>query len=87
MGYLKEFLTQINQKNVHKFLVLWEEYCASDSVEPEELLQLLRTIKSSDMSKHFGPIAEKAIPLWKTISSPVESYDVLRLLIDLESSR
>ena len=42
MGYLKEFLTQINNRDFHKFLVLWEEYCTSDTVEAEEFSQLIK---------------------------------------------
>lgn len=86
MGYLKEFLVQINNRDFHKFLVLWEEYCTSDEVDAEEFSQLLKAVKSSDLAKRFGQIIETSLPLWKTIQNPVESYEILRLLIDLQSS-
>lgn len=86
MGYLKEFLTQINNRDFHKFLVLWEEYCTSETVETEEFSQLLKAIKASTMAKHFGQITETALPLWRTIQNPTESYDILRLLIDLQTT-
>lgn len=86
MGYLKEFLTQINNRDFHKFLVLWEEYCSSDTVEAEEFSQLLKAVKSSEMARHFGQIVETALPLWKTIQNPQESYEILRLLIDLQTT-
>ncbi|KIC74375.1 GreA/GreB family elongation factor [Candidatus Protochlamydia amoebophila] len=86
MGYLKEFLTQINNRDFHKFLVLWEEYCTSDTVDFEEFSQLLKAIKSSDLSKHFGQIIETALPLWKTITDPEQSYEILRLLIDIQTT-
>ncbi len=86
MGYLKEFLTQINNRDFHKFLVLWEEYSNSDSVETEEFSQLLKAIKSSEMARHFGQIVETALPLWKTIQDKKESYEILRLLIDLQTT-
>ena len=86
MGYLKEFLTQINNRDFHKFLVLWEEYCTSDTVEAEEFSQLLKAIKSSEMARHFGQIVETALPLWKTIQEKQESYEILRLLIDLQTT-
>lgn len=86
MGYLKEFLTQINNRDFHKFLVLWEEYCTSDTVEAEEFSQLLKAIKASDLARHFGQIVETAIPLWKTIQDKKESYEILRLLIDLQTT-
>lgn len=86
MGYLKDFLTQIQRRDFHKFLVLWEEYCTSDTVEAEEFSQLLLAIKSSDLARHFGQIIETALPLWKTIQDKNESYEILRLLIDLETT-
>lgn len=86
MGYLKEFLTQINNRDFHKFLVLWEEYCTSDAIEVEEFNQLLKAIKTSDLAQHFGQIVETALPLWETISDKQESYEILRLLIDLQTT-
>ncbi len=86
MGYLKDFLTQINNRDFHKFLVLWEEYCTSDTVEAEEFSQLLKAIKTSDLAHHFGQIVETAIPLWQTIKDKKESYEILRLLIDLQTT-
>jgi transcription elongation factor GreA-like protein/transcription elongation GreA/GreB family factor len=86
MGYLKEFLKHIDSRDFHKFLVLWEEYCSSDSVDVEELSQLLKTIKASEMAKPFGQVVEMALPLWRTIKDKKESYDILRLLIDLETT-
>lgn len=86
MGYLKEFLTQINNRDFHKFLVLWEEYCTSDIVEAEEFSQLLKAIKASELARPFGQIVETALPLWKTIQDKNESYEILRLLIDLETT-
>jgi transcription elongation factor GreA-like protein/transcription elongation GreA/GreB family factor len=86
MGYLKEFLTQINNRDFHKFLVLWEEYCTSDSVDTEEFSQLLKAIKASELARHFGQIVETALPLWRTIQNKKESYEILRLLIDLQTT-
>lgn len=86
MGYLKDFLAQINNRDFHKFLVLWEEYCTSESVEAEEFSQLLKAVKSSEMARHFGQIVETALPLWKTIQNKQDSYEILRLLIDLQTT-
>lgn len=86
MGYLEEFQTQINNRDFSKFLQLWEEYCTSDSVEAEEFIQLLKAIKNSDFAKLFGQCIETALPLWQTIVNENESYDVLKNLIDLETT-
>src|SRR5437879_6360270 len=86
MGYLKEFLTQIHHRDFHKFLVLWEEYCTSDTVDAEEFSQLLKAIRPSDLARHFGQTVESALPLWRTIQDKKESYEILRLLIDLQTT-
>ncbi len=86
MGYLKDFLTQINQRDFQKFLVLWEEYCTSESVDVAEFEQLLKALKGSDLAKPFGQIAETAIPIWQTIKDEKESYAILRLLVDLQTT-
>lgn len=86
MGYLREFIKQIDGRNFQKFLTLWEEYCASDSVDVEEFKQLLKILKSSEIAKPFGQVVEQALPLWKTIQNEKDSYEVLRLLIDLQTT-
>ena len=86
MGYLKEFLTQINNRDFRKFLVLWEEYSTSDQVEAEEFSQLLKAIRTSDLAQHFGQIVETALPLWSTIQDKKEAYEILSLLIDLQTT-
>lgn len=87
MAYLKEFITQINQRNFPQFATLWEEYVMSDSVDFEELNQLLKTVKASDFSTAFGEIVEKLLPLWKTIQNKEESYAILSLIIDLQTTQ
>lgn len=84
MGYLEDFQTQINNRDFSKFLQLWEEYCASDVIDPEEIILLLKTIKTSDFAKIFGRLVETALPLWQTIQDPEASYEVLKHLIDLQ---
>jgi len=86
MGYLEEFQAQINNRDFAKFMQLWEEYCTSDEVEVDEVKQLLVSIKSSDFAKPFGKIIDTALPLWKTIKDEEGSYQILKLLIDLQNT-
>lgn len=86
MGYLEDFRIQINNRDFSKFMVLWEEYCTSDSVEAEEFIQLLQSIKNSDFAKTFGQHIETALPLWGTLQNENDSYDVLKQLIDLQTT-
>lgn len=86
MSYLKEFLTQINSRDLHKFLILWEEYSSSDEVDADEFIQLLDAIESSEMTKHFGQIVETALPLWRLIQDEQKSYEVLKRLINIQTT-
>lgn len=86
MSYLDDFQIQINNRDFSKFLQLWEEYCTSDTVESEEFIQLLQAIKSSDFTKLFGQFVETALPVWETIKNEQESYEVLKELIDLQTT-
>jgi len=86
MSYLEEFKAQINNRDFSKFLQLWEEYCTSDSVEAEEFIALLQALKQSDFAKPFGPFVETALPLWRTLQDANESYQVLKQLMDLQTT-
>lgn len=86
MSYLEDFKTQINNRDFAKFMLLWEEYCTSDSVETEEFVELLRSVKASDFGRMFGKYIETALPLWKTFQNENDSYQVLKHLIDLQTT-
>ncbi|MGK5594449.1 MAG: GreA/GreB family elongation factor [Parachlamydiaceae bacterium] len=85
MSYLKEIQTQINNRDFHKFMQLWEEYCASDVVDIEEFLSILKAIKLSDFGKLFGAYVETALPLLDLLASKEHSYSALKLLVDLQT--
>lgn len=85
MTYLEEFQTQIENRNFSKFLQLWEEYCTSETVDPEEFKLILKAAKNSDFAKSFGQLVETALPLWQSISDKDAAYEILKLLIDLQT--
>lgn len=86
MGYLEDFQEQLEKNDFHKFFLLWEEYCSSDTVEPHEFVNLLTAVKNSEIANTFGQYAETALPLWQTITDEKGSYDILRLIIDLQTT-
>lgn len=86
MSYLGEFKKQIDDRNFHKFLLLWEEYCTNDEVDAPEFIALLRMIKESDFAETFGEIAETGLPLWESIEDKEQAYEVLRLLNDIQTT-
>lgn len=86
MGYLKEFQSQIANRDFTKFMQLWEEYCTCDKTDVDELVTVLQMVKSSDFAKPFGQFVETTLPLVDTIPSEDAAYAVLRLLYDLQST-
>ncbi len=86
MGYLEDLQIQINNRDFSKFWQLWEEYCTSDVVDLEEFSSILKAIKDSEFNKQFGQLVETALPLWETITDSDGRYEILRLLIDLQTT-
>jgi transcription elongation factor GreA-like protein/transcription elongation GreA/GreB family factor len=86
MAYLEEFKHQINTRNVTRFLQLWEEYCNNDTVDAAEFIQALEMLKHSDLATPLGPYIETALPLWSLIQDEKDSGEVLRLIIDLQTT-
>ncbi|MEX1013007.1 MAG: GreA/GreB family elongation factor [Waddliaceae bacterium] len=86
MAYLEEFQKQINNRNSNKLFQLWEEYCTNDTVNAPELIQILTVIKESDFASLFGPFAETALPLWGMVSDKEDSYGVLKLILDIQTT-
>jgi transcription elongation factor GreA-like protein/transcription elongation GreA/GreB family factor len=86
MGYLEDFQVQINNRDFSKFWQLWEEYCTNDVVDSEEFIQILKAIKSSEFAKTFGQYVETALPFWECVKEKNASYDVLKNLIDLQTT-
>lgn len=86
MGYLKEIQEQIKKRDFSKLLLLWEEYCTNDTVDSDELIQILKEIKKSDFAPPFGKYVEMGLNLWKMISDKQEAYEVLKLIFDLQTS-
>lgn len=86
MGYLKEFQTRIANHDYPGFLRLWEEYCSSDDLDPEELKLVLRMTKNSDLAENFGRHVERVLPLWKKMSDSPATHEVIKLIVDLETT-
>ena len=54
MGYLEDFQEQLEKNNFHKFFQLWEEYCTSDTVDPQEFIALLKAVKKSESGESLA---------------------------------
>lgn len=86
MSYLEEFKVQLDNQDIPRVLQLWEEYCATDEVNAQELKEILQTIKGSECVSGLGSYIELSLPLWGEIENSDLSYEVLKLIIDLQST-
>ena len=86
MGYLKDFQTHITNHDYPSFLKLWEEYCSGDEVEAEELCEILRSVKASDIADPFGRHVERILPLWEKLPEDRLSHEALKLILDIQTS-
>lgn len=86
MSYLKDFQTQITKHDYAALLRLWEEYCAGDEIEGEELRDILVAIKSSDFAELFGRHVDRILPLWRAMEESLMSHQILKLIIDLQTT-
>lgn len=86
MGYLEEFQLLISNHDTSRLLQLWEEYCSVDEVDGPELRHILEIVKGSELANTLGQYVELALPLWQRIEDDQIALDVVRLIIDLETT-
>jgi transcription elongation factor GreA-like protein/transcription elongation GreA/GreB family factor len=85
MSYLKDFQTHISNHDYPAFLKLWEEYCSADELEAEEVCEILRAVKASDIAEPVGRHVERIIPLWEKMPDDKMSREVLKLILDIQT--
>lgn len=86
MSYLKDFQTQINNRDYAAFTRLWEEYCASDELDPDELCQILKSAKASEFAEPFGRYVDKILPLWELLNDSPLKHENFKLIIDIQTT-
>jgi len=86
MSYLKDFQTQISNRDYAAFTRLWEEYCASDEIDPEELIQILKSAKASEFGVPFGRYVEQILPLWENLTDSPQKREIFKLIIDIQTT-
>lgn len=86
MGYVRDFKTIIANHDYSAFLKLWEEYCSGDELDVEEVCEILRAVKSSELAEPFGRHVDRILHLWKTVTDPDAAHEILKLIIDIQTS-
>lgn len=83
MSYLKDFQSHVQNHNYPGFLKLWEEYCASDEIDPEEFRQILKAAKDASFAEMFGRHVDKGIQLWQKVTDSPIAHDIIKLIFDI----
>jgi transcription elongation factor GreA-like protein/transcription elongation GreA/GreB family factor len=86
MAYLAEFHRYLENRDPQGFMNLWEEYCAGDEVDAQEVVSILKAINASDFAPSFGKHISTVLDLWKQVKDKEESYQVFKALIDLQNT-
>ena len=86
MSYLEKFHLLLDEEKLAPVLHLWEEYCMGDEVNGEELYLLLKMFKESPYGPAFGHLVETALPMWEKIKDEEIGDNILRLVIDLQTT-
>lgn len=86
MGYLKDFQTHITNHDYPSFLKLWEEYCSGDELDAEEVCEVLKSVKNSDIAEPFGRHVERILPLWQKLTDAEMSHQILKLIVDIATT-
>lgn len=86
MGYLEEMSLQLENQNFPGFLQLWEEYRSNSEVPAGEIIEIFEMVRDSEFYDHFGPFAEEGLDLIQALDDPSREVDVLRLILDLQTT-
>lgn len=86
MEYFKQFKKHIQDNNLPQTVSLWQEYCLSDEVDPEEMRCILAEIKKASLAHSFGIYVEDALELWKNLSSSSTKDEILKLIFDIQTT-
>ncbi|NGX56709.1 MAG: Transcription elongation factor GreA [Candidatus Anoxychlamydiales bacterium] len=85
MSYLTDLEKQITKEDYQGFLKIFEEYCFSDEINPEELIEILILSKNSSLKIQFGAHVIRALTLLDKISNKKQKHEVLKLIVDIQN--
>ena len=84
MTYLEEFRKLLSTRDFAKCLQLWQEYCHSDTVDPEEIIQVLKAFQESEHAIQIGRHIESVLPLIMIIDDQKAQEVALEYVYNLQ---
>lgn len=85
MEYLKQFQNHISRNDLPAIVSLWQEYCLSDEINPEEAIQILQDIQRSPLNHPFGCYVEEILPIWETLPPSENKHTIFKIVFDMET--
>lgn len=86
MEYLKQFQGHLDQNDLPSIVSLWQEYCLSDEIDPEEAIKILEAIKATNLCDAFGCYVEQLLPIWETLEESEKKHRLFCLIFDVQST-
>jgi transcription elongation factor GreA-like protein/transcription elongation GreA/GreB family factor len=86
MEYFKQFKTHIANNDLPSIVNLWEEYCLSDEIDPEESMAILNAVRDTPLANSFGLYVDQLFPIWELLPDNEIKHDLFRLIIDCQTS-
>lgn len=86
MSYLQEFGELSKKRKLNELVTLWEEFCSNDRLDAQEAIEIMKTIKNSELAQPFGSHVEDILPLCASLEHSDEIYNVLKQVLDLQTT-
>lgn len=86
MEYHKQFQTHINHNDLPQVVNLWQEYCLSEEIDPDEFIEILESIKAAPLADNFGVYADQGLILWEQMEPGTKKDTVFKLIFDIQTT-
>jgi len=86
MSYFESFQKLIDTRDWKEQARLFDEYTKSELKDPEEAIDILKLFKQHKLADQVGGWIEKGLRLWKQQQDPEKAYEMLKLIVDLQTT-
>lgn len=86
MSYFESFKKLIDARDWKEQARLFDEYTKSELKDSEEAIDILKLFKENKLADQVGSWIEKGLRLWKQQQEPAQAYEMLKLIVDLQTT-